>query len=251
MKMICLRVAAGLSLGAASLLAQNTNSPPAYAYEGPAGPLHWGDLSPDYLACKTGREQSPVDILNAKEAPLPPIRFDYKAVPLKLINNGHTVQVNYGGGSSISIGDERYELRQFHFHRPSEEQIDGHAFDMVVHLVHTNGRGEIAVVAILIEKGAANSAIQKIWAEIPTITGKVQQVQNLQINASDFLPRNLSYYTYRGSLTTPPCTEGVIWFIVKTPITASAGQIRAFSAMFRLNARPVQALGARTVSESP
>src|SRR5579862_2579724 len=136
-----IRFVAILCVGTASLFAQQASGQPAFAYEGASGPSHWGDLGPDYSVCKTGSEQSPVDIRNAKKAPLPPIRFDYNPAPLRLINNGHTVQFNYAAGSSINVDGERYELKQFHFHRPSEERIDGHAFDMVVHLVHTNQRG--------------------------------------------------------------------------------------------------------------
>jgi carbonic anhydrase len=244
------RLLATLCLGTASLFAQHASGVPAFSYEGADGPSHWGDLSPDYSVCKTGREQSPVDIRNATKAPLPPIRFDYKSVPLRLINNGHTVQVNYAAGSSISVGGERYELKQFHFHRPGEERIDGRAFDMVIHLVHTNQRGEVAVVAVLLEKGAANAALQKIWAEMPKTPGQEHQVHGVLVSASDFLPSDPSYYTYKGSLTTPPCTESVAWFILKTPITVSAGQIQAFSAIFPPNARPMQSLGARIITQS-
>lgn len=239
-----------LSLGTASFFGQKASSPPAFAYNGAHGPSHWSDLSPDYSVCKTGREQSPVDIRDAVTASLPPIRFDYKPVPLRLVNTGHTLQVNYGAGSTISVGGEQYELKQFHFHRPSEEQINGHPFDMVVHLVHNDSQGKIVVVAILMRAGAASKAIQKVWNGIPTTVGKERDETGVQVNASDLLPANLSYYTYKGSLTTPPCTEGVIWFILKTPMTMSAAQIGAFSSMFPPNARPVQPLGVRIVHQS-
>src|SRR5262249_12420330 len=157
-------------LAGTSLYAQS--GAPAFSYEGANGPSHWGDLSPQYSACKTGKEQSPIDIRNAKSEPLPPIRFDYKPVPLRLINNGHTVQVNYGPGSSITVGNERFELKQFHFHRPSEERIDGRAYDMVIHLVHANSRGETAVVSVLVQKGPANSMIEKVWTAIPKAAGE-------------------------------------------------------------------------------
>ncbi len=247
MRMNHISLATVLSLGTTFVFAQNASGPPAFAYKGADGPAHWGDLSPEYAVCRTGKQQSPIDIRNPRNAPLPPIRFDYKPVPLTLINNGHTLEVNYAAGSTINVGGEQYKLRRFHFHRPSEERIDGRFFDMVVHLVHTNDRGEIAVVAILMEKGAANTSIQKIWSAIPKTPGQERQVPGVQVSASDFLPPDSSYYTYKGSLTTPPCTEGVTWFLLKTPITASAEQIRAFAAIFSPNARPVQPLGARIV----
>lgn len=239
---------AGIVLSVA-VWAQGSTAPP-FSYEGANGPAHWGDLSPQYSTCKTGKEQSPVDIRNAKSAALPPLHFDYKPVPLRLINNGHTVQADYAAGSFLSVGGDRYELRQVHFHHPSEERINGRAFDMVVHLVHANSQGATAVVSILIEPGAANSAIQKIFSAVPRVDGQDHEIPGVQINASDFLPANESYYTYRGSLTTPPCTEGVTWFILKTPVNASTEQIHVFSSMFPSNVRPLQPLGGRIISGS-
>lgn len=225
-------------------------APPPFSYEGANGPSYWGDLSPAYSTCKAGKQQSPVDLGRAKRVALPALLFDYKPVPLRLINNGHTVQANYAAGNTLTVNGQRYELTQFHFHRPSEERIDGHAFDMVIHLVHANSRGETAVVSILIRRGAANGAIEKIFSAIPKTAGEEQEIPGVQVNASDLLPPNASYYTYRGSLTTPPCTEGVTWFILATPITASANQIHAFSLLFPPNARPLQPLGSRTVNAS-
>ena len=224
------------------------SSPPPFSYEGATGPAHWGDLSPDYATCKTGKEQSPIDIRNPQSAELPALHFAYKPVPVRLLNNGHTVQVNYSAGSFLTVGGERYELKQFHFHHPSEERINGRGFDMVIHLVHANSRGETAVVAVLVDKGKADQGIETIWAAIPKTAGEQREAAGVDINASDLLPSNLAYYTYKGSLTTPPCTEGVTWFVLKTPVQLSTGQIRSFSAVFPANARPVQPLGARVVS---
>lgn len=240
---------AGIVLSAAAW-AQTVTAPP-FSYEGATGPAYWGDLSPSYATCKTGKEQSPIDIRDARSSALPPLQFDYRAAPLRLVNNGHTVQVNYAAGSVLSVGGERYELKQFHFHHPSEERIHGRGSDMVIHLVHGNSRGQLAVVSILVEKGAANSTIGKIWPQIPKAAGPEREAAGVEINVRDLLPSNLSYYTYQGSLTTPPCTEGVTWFILKNPVTLSANQIRTFSQMFPSNARPVQPLGAREVGQTP
>ena len=234
---------------ASILLGQTASNPPAFTYEGATGPAHWGDLSPAYSACKTGKEQSPIDIRNAKSSQLPGLKFEYKPAPLRLINNGHTVQVNYPGGSFLTVDGEKYELKQFHFHHPSEERIDGRAYDMVIHMVHANSRGETAVVSVLVDKGPPDGSLQKIWATIPKTIGQEREIPGVTINAADLVPAIGEYFTYRGSLTTPPCSEGVTWFVLKTPITASANQIKVFKALFSPNARPIQPLGERIVTE--
>jgi carbonic anhydrase len=218
-----------------------------WSYEGADGPAHWGDLKPEYATCKVGKEQSPIDMVDPKPAALPAIRFDYKSVPLKIVNNGHTVQVNYAPGSFITVGDHRYQLVQFHFHRPSEERINGKAFEMVIHLVHADSDGKLAVIAVLLRKGRANSTLQEIWARMPKTEGKEQEIPGVQINALSLLPQDTTYYTYAGSLTTPPCSEGVTWFVLKTPVDISPEQIDIFAKLYPDNARPVQPIGARVV----
>jgi carbonic anhydrase len=157
-----------LSMGSVFALAS-----PAFAegshwsYEGHAGPAAWASLSPEFGTCKLGGLQSPIDIRSAKVANLPAIKFDYKPAPLKIIDNGHTIQVNYAPGSSIDVGGARYELVQFHFHRPSEEKINGKAHAMVVHLVHRDAAGKLAVVAVLLDKGGASELIDTLWKNIP------------------------------------------------------------------------------------
>ncbi len=240
---------AGIVVGAAVACAQGPTAPP-FSYEGANGPAHWGGLSPEYATCETGKQQSPVDIRNAETANLSPIRFHYTPAALRIINNGHTAQVNFPAGSFITVGAERYELKQFHFHRPSEERIDGKPFEMVIHLVHANARGDLAVVSVLVETGQSNATLAKIFDEIPKTIGKAQDRGGIQIDASALLPSGREYYTYRGSLTTPPCTEGVTWFILKSPVTASGEEIKMFSALFAPNARPIQPLDGRTVRRS-
>jgi carbonic anhydrase len=229
-----------------------SQSAPAHdwSYTGSTGPSHWGQIAPEDAACGTGKLQSPIDIRNPSATALPPIQFDYKEVPLKLFDAGHTIQVNYPAGSSITVGGTRYELRQFHFHHPSEERIDGKATDMVVHLVHADSKGNLAVVAVLLRQGAANPSIQKVFAAMPSAQREEHEATGVRINASDFLPSSLAYYTYSGSLTTPPCTEGVTWFILKDSMTVSQTQIKAFAGKYPPNARPIQPLGSRTVKVS-
>jgi carbonic anhydrase len=231
------------------LLAQNPGAP-VWSYEGANGPAHWGELRPEYSACSAGREQSPVDIRKAEAAKLPPLQFDYKSAQLKLINTGHTVQVNFPAGNWLTVGDSRYELKQIHFHRPSEERIDGQPSEMVIHLVHANAKGETAVVAILLRSGSANALIQKIWAVIPKTVGQEQQIARTQIDPSGFFPPNRAYYTYRGSLTTPPCTENVTWLVLETQQPVSEAQVRTFGRLFPANARPVQPLDGRVIKKS-
>jgi carbonic anhydrase len=240
----------GFAALAMPLLAQSVGTPPEWSYEGANGPAHWGELNPEYAACTAGKEQSPIYIRKAEAAKFPPLRFDYKFAPLKLINNGHTVQVNFPAGSWLTVGEARYELKQLHFHRPSEERIDGRASEMVVHLVHANEKGETAVVALLLRRGAANATIQKVWAAIPRAIGRELEIAGTQIDPSDLIPPAKAYYTYRGSLTTPPCTEGVTWFVLKTRASLSGEQVRAFGRIFPANARPVQSLNGRVTKKT-
>ena len=221
-----------------------------WSYSGPDGPSHWGDLEPDFATCKTGEHQTPINIKDAKsDSTLPPIQFDYKPSPLKIINNGHTIRINYAPGSSITINGKTFPLTQFHFHKPSEEEIAGKKFDMVIHLVHERSDGA-AAVAVLLKGGRGNPVIQKLWANLPKTEGNEMEVANVTINAADLLPADRNYYTFDGSLTTPPCSEGVEWFVLKTPVELSAAQIAAFGKLYQMNARPIQPLNGRGVRES-
>lgn len=232
--------------------------PPQWAtpwnYEGPSGPDHWGSLDPAYAACNAGREQSPIDIRSTTKADLPAIRFEYASGPLKyLVNNGKTIRVNYhapGSGDFLVVGDTRYQLTQFHFHRPSEEYVQGKAFAMVLHLMHESSNGQVAGVAVLITAGQANPTVQALWDHMAPAEGPEQEVPGVAINPATLLPRDTGYYTYQGSLTAPPCTEHVTWFVLKTPIELSAAQIAAFAKIYPHDVRPVQPLNGRVVEES-
>jgi carbonic anhydrase len=244
-------LAFSLVLASGLALAQGAKHPAQHwSYEGEEGPKHWGDLKPDYSVCKTGQRQSPIDIRDAKKASLPSIRFDYKPSAVKIINNGHTIQINYAPGSFITVGDKRYELRQFHFHHPSEEQVEGKAYDMVIHLVHADSEGHLAVVAVLVKSGSANPLIQRLWENLPKTEGKEESVSGAEVNAAELLPKSLGYYTFEGSLTTPPCSEGVTWFVLKMPVEVSADQLAAFVKLYPHNARPTQPSNGRAISAS-
>jgi len=221
-----------------------------WGYSGSEGPAHWGELNPEFATCKTGHRQSPVNIVGAHAADLPAIQFEYKPVPLHIINNGHTIEINYAPGSFIKVGDKRYELKQFHFHHPSEETIKGKRFPMELHLVHSDAGGNLAVVSVLLEEGSANALVETLWGLAPKTAGPEKADDKLQINAADLLPANHNYFTFAGSLTTPPCTEGVSWFVLETPITISSKQVATFARIYPYDERPVQALNGRTVLES-
>lgn len=216
-----------------------------WGYEGAEGPDHWGKLFPQ---CGTGKSQSPIDITGPFKKVSDRITVSYKESSLKILNNGHTIQVNYDPGSSMQIGKQRYELLQFHFHRPSEEKLSGKAKAMVAHFVHKSKEGKFAVIGVLVDEGKDNPLISTLWANLPKETGKENTVQKARINASAFLPSRLGYYHFMGSLTTPPCTEGVAFYILKNTAQVSKAQVEAFP--YKMNARPVQPLNGRQVAES-
>ncbi len=228
----------------------HTAAPVHWTYEGEEGPAHWGGISPDFAVCQSGVRQSPVDLNGPaqQEQDLPNIVFHYQPSKINILNNGHTIQVNYDGGSSIDVDGVSYELLQFHFHAPSEHSVGGKLAEAELHLVHKNAAGGLAVVGLLIEKGPANSAIQTTWDSLPTQSGPAQTLE-AQVNANDLLPTVQTTYRYDGSLTTPPCTEGVKWLVMTNPITFSEEQLAAFTEIFEGNNRPAQALNDRAEVE--
>ncbi len=223
-----------------------------WTYKGDTGPSHWGAMDKENASCAMGKVQSPIDIRSssARGADLPAIAFDYRASPLRIIDNGHTVQVNYAAGSSITVDGMRYELVQFHFHKQSEERIDGKAFDMVAHLVHKDAQGHLAVVAVPLARGKENAMIETLWKNLPKEKEHEAKLDAVSINVADLLPSKRAYYTFEGSLTTPPCSEGVRWFVLKQPTSISGAEIAAFGKLYPMNARPVQALNGREIKAS-
>ena len=239
-----------LTLLATELAAAQEHESGHWGYDGAEDPSHWGDLSPEFATCKTGHHQSPIDIRNPQKADLPPIRFDYKTSPLHIIDNGHTILINYAPGSSIRVGDKQYTLKQFHFHRPSEEKINGKTYDMVVHLVHADQDGNLAVIAILLERGNNNPLIRELWNDLPKEKEKEEQLETVKINAENLLPADTRYYTFSGSLTTPPCRESVVWFVLKHAVPITAEEIEQFTKLYQHDARPTQPLYDRVILES-
>jgi carbonic anhydrase len=229
--------------------AQETH-PPHWSYSGSEDPTHWGKLDPSYSSCSLGRRQSPIDVKHAKPSDLAVLKIDYQAVPLNIIDNGHTIQVNYAPGSTLTVGDKTYTLKQFHFHHPAEEHINGKSFPFVAHLVHADADGQLAVIAILFELGAANPLIDKLWNNIPIEKEKPQDVPSVSVRVQDLLPSERGYFTFAGSLTTPPCGEGVTWYVLKNQTSISPEQLAAFAKIYPMNARPIQPTNGREILQS-
>ena len=212
-------------------------------YEGDNGPEHWGSNFP---VCGTGKKQSPLNIVGPFEKSKDVLSVDYKEGPLKILNNGHTIQVNVEPGSTLTINKETFDLLQFHFHRPSEEQVDGKNAAMVAHFVHKSKDGKLAVIGVMLNEGKDNAAIKTLWANLPPKEGEEFVPQKVSFNPASMLPKELGFYNYEGSLTTPPCTEGVQFYILKKPVDLSKDQVSKFP--FKLNARPVQSLNGRKIN---
>ena len=220
-----------------------------WGYKGDVGPAHWGDLSEKFFMCKEGRNQSPIDLTGFVKAALAPVDMSYMPTPVKVKNNGHAIQVDYAAGSSLTVDGHTYALKQFHFHSPSENTIDGKSYPLEAHLVHADADGNLAVVAVLFEEGAENPTVAKVWRHMPMEAGKSETGAGT-VNAADLLPASHDYYRFNGSLTTPPCSEGVLWIVMKGHPTVSAAQAEKLQhAVHGPNNRPVQPLNARVVLE--
>jgi carbonic anhydrase len=226
-----------------------TDAPAPWSYGGMSGPQAWGRLKPEYSACAVGQRQSPIDIRDGLALDLDPVKFDYQPGNFAIVDTGHTIQVNVAPGNAIEVGGRRYALQQFHFHRPSEERIDGRQFEMDVHLVHQDAEGRLAVVAVLLERGAAQPLLQTLWKHLPLEKQEAVTVP-VAIDLNQLLPADRRYYTYMGSLTTPPCSEGVLWLVMQQPLAVSARQIDIFSRLYPMNARPMQRAAGRMIKQS-
>lgn len=223
-----------------------------WAYEGETGPQAWGQLKPDFNLCAIGKRQSPINIEdgNTLQGPAEPVQFAYAPSNASVVNNGHTIQVDVQGENTITVRGSIYRLLQFHFHTPSEEQINFKRFPMVAHLVHKNPEGQLAVVAVLLDEGAANPLIDTVWTYMPLdANDRVRMPQGL-LDVNGLLPKDQRYYQFMGSLTTPPCSEGVLWMVMKQPMTISKSQYKLFTQLYPNNARPVQPVNGRPVREA-
>ena len=226
------------TLAVAQTAAQTT----PWDYEGKRGALVWGKLDPAFKVCSQGHQQSPIDIRGARlNKALQPIEFHYIAGPVRLENDGHTIVVHVDPGSYIVAGGVRYDLVQFDFHHPGETPVKGKLTDMDVQLTHRSADGKLAMVVVRLNEDAGNpnAVLATLWAHLPKTAGETQKVTDM-VSAGGLLPADRGYWTYTGSLTTPPCTEGVRWFVLEQELSLSRDQLRAFGAMFKINSRPLQ-----------
>ncbi|MFY9479697.1 MAG: carbonic anhydrase family protein [Aquabacterium sp.] len=243
-------VAAAASVAAAPVMPVDPLEQP-WTYNGVQGPDRWAQLRPEYATCGSGKRQSPIDIRDGIKVTLDPIQFDYRTTPFKVLDTGRTVQARLEGGNSITINGRRYDLQRIEFHRPSEERINGRQFEMSAHLVHRDAEGRTAVVAVLMdqsEQGEGHPMVQLVWNSLP-LEKYIDQASSVPIDMARMLPEQKQYLTYMGSLTAPPCTEGVLWMVMKQPIALSREQIGVFSRLYPMNARPVQNTSGRLIKD--
>lgn len=217
-----------------------------WGYEGEEGAAHWGMRSSAYMACEAGSHQSPVNISMPSHAQQQErLVFQYRSGPVQALDNGHTIQVNVLSGNELHLNGRTYFLRQFHFHDPSEHQVDGRTYPMEIHLVHQDRKGHVVVIGVFVETGSPNRSLAELWAMLPMKAGEVGSEH--QFNPQDLIPSNSHHFSYHGSLTTPPCTEGVQWIILRDPISMSTQQIAQLTSIIGQNARPIQPLHDRKI----
>lgn len=240
----------GLPASARDIGRQPAPSPAGpWGYQGATGPEHWGRLSDDYDACRSGNQQSPVDISGMWSTHLPPLSFQYRSSYLSMVNTGQTIRVNYEPGSFLRISGQRYELQQLHFHTPSEHTIQGVPADMEIHLVHRDGYGNYAIVAIPVISGRRHNVVMaRIGQNLPPHPGNEYVDYRTGIKPIFLLPTNRDYVSYQGSLTEPPCTEGVRWLVFLHPLEVPAEYVAKFRQIMGNNARPTQPLNGRRLA---
>jgi len=232
-------------------VAGDSHSKPHWGYTGAIGPDAWSKLSAEFATCAKGRRQSPIDLVDAELSPLTleQVKFEYAPAAFRVVHNGHTIEVRPGKENQIVARSKKYKLLQFHFHHPSEERFNGRGFPLNAHFVHRSEDGELAVVTVLFEEGAANPELQRLWDYMPLdANDSMRSAEGVTFNPVSMLPADRAkYFQYIGSLTTPPCTEGVVWIVLRQPVTASPEQIALFRKMVGMNARPVQPVNGRLI----
>ncbi|HRF57383.1 MAG TPA: carbonic anhydrase family protein [Campylobacterales bacterium] len=244
MKKIFISLALCSAIGFTAFAAGDTHT--HWGYTGHGGPEKWGELSKDFATCKAGKNQSPINITSSIEAKLEPLAFNYNAKAKEILNNGHTIQVNMEAGSFVTLEGKEYELKQFHFHTPSENQINGKSFALEAHFVHADKNKNLTVIGVMFEEGEENKALAKIWSAMPKKPNEKKASNVSAEETTALMPKEKSYYRFNGSLTTPPCTEGVRWVVLKEPLMISKAQVEEFlNVMHHANNRPIQPINAR------
>ena len=225
-----------------------------WGYSGSIGPEAWAKLSAEFGTCAKGRRQSPIDLVDRDLSPLTleQIKFDYAPAAFQVVHNGHTIEVRPGRENQIVARGKNYKLLQFHFHHPSEERFNGKSFALDAHFVHRAEDGELAVVTVLFDEGGGNPELQRLWDYMPLDANDTSRSgEGVTFNPLSMLPADRAkYLQYVGSLTTPPCTEGVVWIVLRQPVSVSAEQIALFRKMVGSNARPVQPVNGRLIKAS-
>lgn len=240
-----LKMMAGLALCPFCSVRTSSAEGAHWSYEGTRGPSHWGDVDAASRICSVGNQQSPLDIGETISATLPPLRFGWTRHASTIVNNGHTIQLNFAQGGTLGIGKESYALLQVHFHRPSEHRIGGKSFPMEAHFVHRNPAGNLAVIGVMMTAGKTNPAFRKIVQTMPAAKG--ERPADPSIDPYRLLPARHGYFHYAGSLTTPPCSEIVDWNLLTMPISVDEADIAAFARLYPMNARPPQQAHRRAV----
>ncbi|MBM7643807.1 carbonic anhydrase [Streptococcus loxodontisalivarius] len=260
-KLTYLMVLAGLCLACSTVQAETTTTTSTtssssetqeahWGYEDEISPEYWGSLSEEYAACSDGTEQSPINITGAEDVDLPSLSLKSKSSKVTVLNNGHTIQVTpENSDNTLTVGDKTYTLKQFHFHAPSENEIDGKQYPLEGHFVYKTDDGQIAVVSVLYQYGKENKGLKEVWKNMPTKVNEEKEVSK-SISISNLFPEDQDYYNFEGSLTTPPCTEGVNWIVFKKQETISKAQVKKFSETIGVaNNRPLQDLNGREIEE--
>jgi len=248
----CLALFVAAGLWSATALCAGPD-PSSWSYTGNTGPAKWGKMAKEFAACGTGELQSPIDIPDAhvRKGDIPAMLFNYKPSPLSIVDDGHTIRVNYAPGSYVNNNGKRYDLVAIEFHKPGEEKVNGKGHEMSAHLIHKDKDNKVAIIAVLLDQGAENPVLKTLWSNLPSMKNKESVVDSVTINAVGLLPKHKGYYTYAGSLTAPPCTEGVTWFVMQEPVSVSADQIARFGRVYPANARPIQPRNDRDILGSP
>jgi len=222
-----------------------------WGYTADVAPSHWSELNEKFKMCSEGKSQSPIDIIASSDIDLPSLDLNYKTKSANVIDNGHTVQVNIEKGSTFTIDKDIYELKQFHFHTPSENNINHKSFPLEAHFVHATADGKLAVVAIMFEEAkSSNAVISKIWSKFPLKEGEKTELTLSTEEINALMPSDKDYYKFTGSLTTPPCSEEVKWHVIKKPLTISKVQVKQFFDIYgHSNNRPIQETNKRSIEE--
>jgi carbonic anhydrase len=244
MKKTILAVTAALACTAGAALASEGVH---WGYSGEVGPANWGELDPSFEMCAKGVNQAPINLTDFVEAEMDPLTFTYTGLVTEILNNGHSIQANYAVGSTMTVAGKTFELKQFHFHSPSENQINGAYFPMEGHFVHADYDGNLAVISVMYTIGDENHGMEKLWKQMPAEEGNKAGLAS-QVRAEELMPADKDYYRFNGSLTTPPCSEGVVWIVMKNPVTVSEAQVKQFTeVMGHPNNRPIQSTNARPI----